>query len=96
LNGNERETVTAWVSQDEFADQCVLDRTYLGGIERGERNVALVNIEKIASSLKISCPNYFVVFRCWAWIHYHSTAEKLICIASHDALRFVDLPLAAP
>lgn len=27
---------------------CQLDQTYIGGIERGERNVALVNIEKFA------------------------------------------------
>lgn len=39
------------VSQEEFADMCGLDRTYIGGIERGERNVALVNIEKIANAL---------------------------------------------
>ena len=42
------------VSQEEFADLCGLDRTYVGGIERGERNVALVNIEKLARALKIS------------------------------------------
>ena len=34
-------------------------RTYIGGIERGERNVALVNIEKIARALKISLPELF-------------------------------------
>ncbi len=33
------------VSQEEFADICGLDRTYIGGIERGERNVSLVNLE---------------------------------------------------
>ena len=42
------------VSQEAFADMCELDRTYIGGIERGERNVALVNIEKIAKTLRIS------------------------------------------
>lgn len=41
------------VSQEEFADLCGLDRTYVGGIERGERNVSLVNIEKIAKGLGI-------------------------------------------
>ncbi len=41
------------VSQEEFADICGLDRTYVGGIERGERNVALINIEKLAKALKI-------------------------------------------
>lgn len=38
-------------SQESFAAQCGLDRTYIGGIERGERNVALKNIEVIAQSL---------------------------------------------
>ena len=45
--------------QEEFAYICGLDRTYIGGIERGERNVALVNIEKIAKALKISLPELF-------------------------------------
>jgi transcriptional regulator with XRE-family HTH domain len=42
------------VSQEEFVDICGLDRTYIGGIERGERNVALVNLEKTAKAFKIS------------------------------------------
>ena len=41
-------------SQETFAHQCRLDRTYVGGIERGERNVALRNIEKIAQTLGMS------------------------------------------
>jgi transcriptional regulator with XRE-family HTH domain len=47
------------VSQEEFADLCGLDRTYVGGIERGERNVGLVNIEKLAKALKISLSELF-------------------------------------
>ena len=47
------------VSQEEFADLCGLDRTYVGGIERGERNVSLVNIEKIATALRISLSELF-------------------------------------
>ena len=47
------------VSQEEFADMCGLDRTYLGGIERGERNVALLNIEKIAKALRVSLSQLF-------------------------------------
>lgn len=42
------------LSQEVFADICGLDRTYVGGIERGERNVALVNVEKIAKAFKLS------------------------------------------
>ena len=41
-------------SQEGFAAACELDRTYMGGIERGERNLALRNIEKIADALGIS------------------------------------------
>lgn len=47
------------VSQEEFAHICGLDRTYVGGIERGERNLGLVNIEKLASALKISLSELF-------------------------------------
>jgi transcriptional regulator with XRE-family HTH domain len=42
------------LSQEAFADLCGLDRTYVGGIERGERNVALRNIERIAKALGVS------------------------------------------
>lgn len=43
----------AGYSQEDFALEIGLDRTYMGGIERGERNVALLNIRKIARGLKI-------------------------------------------
>jgi transcriptional regulator with XRE-family HTH domain len=42
------------LSQEAFAAKCGLDRTYLGGIERGERNVAIRNLALIAKSLGIS------------------------------------------
>ena len=42
------------VSQEAFADLCGLDRTYVGGVERGERNLALINIERVAKALKLS------------------------------------------
>ena len=41
-------------SQESFAAACELDRTYIGGIERGERNLALRNIEAIAQTLGIT------------------------------------------
>jgi DNA-binding XRE family transcriptional regulator len=47
------------VSQEEFADMCGLDRTYMGGIERGERNLSLVNIEKIALGFEIPLTELF-------------------------------------
>ena len=39
------------ISQEEFAAQAGLDRAYYGGIERGERNVAALNLMKIAVTL---------------------------------------------
>ena len=42
------------LSQEAFAADCDLDRTYMGGIERGERNVALRNIKRIADTLGVS------------------------------------------
>lgn len=43
-------------SQEDFALEIGLDRTYMGGVERGERNVAVLNLRKIAESLKIPLP----------------------------------------
>ena len=42
------------LSQEAFAAECGLDRTYMGGIERGERNLALRNINLIAKTLGMS------------------------------------------
>ena len=41
-------------SQEEFAHECSLHRTYMGDIERGERNISIDNIYKIASALELT------------------------------------------
>ena len=46
-------------SQMSLSLKTGLDRTYIGGIERGERNVALKNIEKIAKALGVELSDIF-------------------------------------
>jgi len=47
------------INQEEAAERCGLHRTYYSGIERGVRNVSLVNIERIARGLRKSLPELF-------------------------------------
>lgn len=39
------------LSQEALADLAEIDRSYMGGIERGEHNLALINIQRIANAL---------------------------------------------
>ena len=47
------------LSQEEFAFKCELDRTYITSLERGKRNIALENLEKIANALNITLSEFF-------------------------------------
>lgn len=47
------------INQEEAAERCRLHRTYYSGVERGIRNVSLVNVEKIARGLRTSLPDIF-------------------------------------
>ena len=41
------------LSQEDFADKCGLHRTYIGAVERGERNITLKTLETIAKALNV-------------------------------------------
>ena len=40
-------------SQEAFASECGVHRTYMGAVERGERNISLMNIVRIANNLNL-------------------------------------------
>jgi transcriptional regulator with XRE-family HTH domain len=42
------------ISQEDLAERCGLHRTYVGAIERSERNITLQTLEKLAESLDVS------------------------------------------
>ena len=46
-------------SQEELAYRSGLHRTYIGMIERAEKNITLINIEKIANALEMNIYNFF-------------------------------------
>ena len=47
------------LTQAELADRCGLHRTFIGSVERGERNVSILNLRHIARVLRISLVELF-------------------------------------
>ncbi|MDP6223279.1 MAG: helix-turn-helix transcriptional regulator [Candidatus Micropelagos thuwalensis] len=51
-------TEKGW-SQEDFAFECGVHKTYIGPVERGERNISLENIKKMANTFRIDIAELF-------------------------------------
>lgn len=49
----------AGLSQEKLALNADLDRTYIPSIEKGERNISIVVLEKLAKALNVSIRDFF-------------------------------------
>ena len=47
------------MSQKDLAYACDLDRSYIASVERGQRNISIVNLEKIANALGVTLSELF-------------------------------------
>lgn len=47
------------ISQEELASICGLHRTYIGAVERSERNISIKNVEKISAALNVKASLLF-------------------------------------
>ena len=61
---------TKGLSQEAFADEVGLDRTYVGGIERGERNLATLNLIRIALTLNVEVGELFPSLNALKSVHW--------------------------
>lgn len=50
------------ISQEELSHRSGIDRSYMGGVERGERNVSLTNILRVAAGLDLDPSALFARF----------------------------------
>jgi len=60
-------------SQEDFAHHIGLDRSYMGSVERGERNISLENICLIAAGLQLSAAE---LFRSWGDVVTEQAADE--------------------
>lgn len=55
----ERRQAQNW-TQAQFAEKCDLHRTFIGSVERGERNISILNLKLMAGVLRVPLSDLFV------------------------------------
>lgn len=63
-------------SQEELADRARLHRTYVGGVERGERNISLENILALAEALNTSAGDLFAGIKSASRLQTESEPDR--------------------
>ena len=48
------------LTQAQLAESCGLHRTFIGSVERGERNVAILSLRRIAKALRVTLTDFLV------------------------------------
>ena len=51
--------VTRGLTQEQLGEQCGLHRTFLGSVERGERNLSILNLRRIAKTQRVPLAELF-------------------------------------
>jgi transcriptional regulator with XRE-family HTH domain len=51
--------ISRGLTQEQLGEQCNLHRTFIGSVERGERNLSILNLRLIARILRIPLPDLF-------------------------------------
>ncbi|HHJ15784.1 MAG TPA: XRE family transcriptional regulator [Gammaproteobacteria bacterium] len=81
-------------SQEQLADRCGLHRTYVGAIERGERNVGLDNLERLADALQVSASALLIDI--YTGRQNNSVREPVVMYQSRQARRPLRIPPPLP
>jgi transcriptional regulator with XRE-family HTH domain len=63
-------------SQEDFAAEAGLDRSYYGGVERGERNIAALNLMHIAAALQVEVGDLFPKAQVFESLLDHAMTEE--------------------
>lgn len=51
------------MTQEQLADRANLHNTYIGAVERGEKNISMINVERVVKALGVSLAEFFSIFQ---------------------------------